>query len=597
MIDKKRLWTKVLFSQILLLGLSCSPLKQHTGQTAVNDFTELPDPTADTLSDWSRAAKGLQASFVSIDKRFSKSVFPEIATRTTTRVEGWKGEKLSAQLLLWTTENVEDVHIDFADFRSSTGAHLSKGIAQSRFVRYVMTDEFGKGCGKRKAEDYASFLSADILDNLSHFDLEEKKVRPVWITVEIPRSAATGNYRSQLTVSGKGITPQHLEIELEVIGQVLPPPSEWIFHLDQWQHPSAIARVEQVPVWSDQHFEAMKSTMQMLADAGQKVITATLNKDPWNVQTFDPYADMIVWTKRQDGSWVYDYTVFDRWVQFMMDIGVTKMINCYSMIPWNNEIHYKDEATDQVINIKAVPGTAVFEEVWEPFLKDFVKHLEQKDWLKITNIAIDERKREEVDGALKLIQRVAPELGVSYADNQKTYQRYPNSQDISISVGHPFSSEDLSDRRSRGLNTTFYICCADEFPNQFTFSDPAESTYLAWYAMAANFNGFLRWAFNSWVENPLRDSRFRTWPAGDTYVVYPQGRSSIRFERMVEGIQDYEKICIIKAALAQKNDIQGLESLNAAIQKLNNVQRREGWNEELNSAKSLLNELSRTVTK
>ncbi|WP_219847879.1 glycoside hydrolase domain-containing protein [Sphingobacterium gobiense] len=53
--------------------------------------------------------------------------------------------------------------------------------------------------------------------------------------------------------------------------------------------------------------------------------------------------------------------------------------------------------------------------------------------------------------------------------------------------------------------------------NQFTFSDPAESTYLAWYAMADGFDGFLRWAFNSWVENPLHDSRFRTWPAGDTY--------------------------------------------------------------------------------
>ena len=64
---------------------------------------------------------------------------------------------------------------------------------------------------------------------------------------------------------------------------------------------------------------------------------------------------------------------------------------------------------------------------------------------------------------------------------------------------------------------------------------------MGWYAMAAGYNGALRWAFNSWVKNPLVDSRFRTWPAGDTYIAYPQARSSIRYERLLEGIQDYEK--------------------------------------------------------
>ena len=38
--------------------------------------------------------------------------------------------------------------------------------------------------------------------------------------------------------------------------------------------------------------------MQLLADAGQKVVTTTLNKDPWNNQCFDSYADMIIWTKK-----------------------------------------------------------------------------------------------------------------------------------------------------------------------------------------------------------------------------------------------------------------------------------------------------------
>lgn len=568
--------------------LSALFLQVSFAQTTGTTFTELPDPTADTLSDWSKVKSGLNVSFVSIDKRFPKSVNPEISKITTEKLSGWKGERVSAQILLWASQSVDDVQFSFSSFESS-GNKLPVTIASARFVRYVMTDEFRNGCGLRKPEDFAASLSPDMLDDLKSFDIEAKIVRPVWVSIEIPNDAKAGKYVSTLTVSAKGIAAQNLKIELEVFNRTLPPPSQWTFHLDQWQHPSAVARLDNVAMWSDAHFAALKPVMQLAARAGQKVITATLNKDPWNVQTYDPYADMIIWTKNTNGTWQYDYTVFDRWVQFMIDLGVKKMINCYSIIPWNNEVHYKDAQTGNFINVKAKPGTEAFEEVWEPFLKDFVKHLKQKGWLEITNIAIDERTREEVDGALKLIQRAAPELGVSYADNQKTYQRYPNSEDISISVGHPFSKEDLADRQSRGLNTTFYICCSDGFPNQFTFSDLAESAYLGWYTEAAGFDGMLRWAFNSWVEKPLHDSRFRTWPAGDTYIVYPQGRSSIRYERMLEGIQDYEKIQILKKELKPSD----LTKLTNAISQLNKNTRTPDWNENMNAAKKVLEEISR----
>ena len=568
---------------ILLFFLLCPVVQAQKG----TPFREMADPTADTLSDWSGIPAGLNASFVTTDRRFPRSVAPDLQVNKEAKLSGWRGERVSAQVLLWTSAARAHVQIGISDFKGNGGV-LPSAIASARFVRYVMTDEFAEGCGHRKPENFAASLSPDMLDDLGSFDLAARTVRPVWITVDIPGDAPAGNYRAEVSISGAGIVQQTLTLTLRVADAVLPPPSAWSFHLDQWQHPSAVARTDGVPLWSDAHFAALKPVMQLAARTGQKVITTTLNKDPWNVQTFDPYADMITWTKHADGSWVYNYTVFDRWVRLMMDLGINKMINCYSIIPWNNEVHYFDAGAGKPVNVKAKPGTAAFEAVWEPFLRDFVKHLRQRGWLDITHIAIDERTREEVDGALKLLQRVAPELGVSYADNQKTYQRYPNSEDISISVGHPFSKEDLADRRVRGLNTTFYICCADAFPNQFTFSDPAESAYIGWYAEAAGFDGMLRWAFNSWVEKPLHDSRFRTWPAGDTYIVYPQGRSSIRYERMLEGIQDYEKIQILKKTLGPEN----LARLNAAIAQLNTAQRVPGWNENLNEAKALLNSLS-----
>lgn len=163
-----------------------------------------------------------------------------------------------------------------------------------------------------------------MLDDLSSFSIGKKEVRPVWITISIPKNTEKGAYNAKVLITSPTTKQQELNISLDVIDMTLPEPAKWTFHLDQWQHPSAVARVNKVSVWSDEHFKALKPQMQMLANLGQKVITTTLNKDPWHVQTFDPYEDMIIWTKEKDGSWSYDYTVFDKWVSFMMDLGIKK---------------------------------------------------------------------------------------------------------------------------------------------------------------------------------------------------------------------------------------------------------------------------------
>ncbi len=102
----------------------------------------------------------------------------------------------------------------------------------------------------------------------------------------------------------------------------------------------------------------------------------------------------------------------------------------------------------------------------------------------------------------------------------------------------------------------------------------------------------LRWSYNSWVENPLTDSRFRTWPAGDTYMVYPDARSSIRFERLIEGIQDAEKIRVLRKQYSDENSSESLTKLNQmeeAIKYFNTLKPSDDWNDRLNEAKQLLN--------
>jgi hypothetical protein len=77
---------------------------------------------------------------------------------------------------------------------------------------------------------------------------------------------------------------------------------------------------------------------------------------------------------------------------------------------------------------------------------------------------------------------------------------------------------------------------------------------MGWYAIAHGYDGFLRWAYDAWPADPVRDARHTLWPAGDCFFVYPGGNSSIRFEKLREGIVDFEKIRILRDLASKSPD-------------------------------------------
>jgi hypothetical protein len=266
---------------------------------------------------------------------------------------------------------------------------------------------------------------------------------------------------------------------------------------------------------------------------------------------------MIKWIKKKDGTWTYDYSIFDQWVSFMQSLGINKLINCYTMVPWNNKFFYYDEALQRDTLLVAKTGTPEYEAHWRPMLTGFVQHLKQKGWYNKTAIAMDERPLEDMQKVIRLIREVDGGIKISLAGSYHP-ELAGELYDYCIASAERFDSTVLSKRVEAGLPTTYYTYCWEGHPNTFTFSPPAEAAWLGWYAANKQFNGYLRWAYNCWPKNPMQDSRFSTWSAGDTYLVYPGG-SSMRFERLIEGIQDYEKIRMIKDMY--KNDQKKLQPL------------------------------------
>ena len=535
-------------------------------------YQELPDPAAPSEKEWA-AVTAPQVSWGTIDVRYAKHQLPALKKTTNTSLKGWRGERVNAQAVVWTGTELKDLNFSFTDFKDKKGNSLSGDALTAGFVRYVMTDELNKdgrgACGYRKSVDFDSLLVADPIDSeLKTMALPARTVQPIWVQCWIPQSAVPGTYKGQLLVNDGSNLLQRLNLEITVSSRVLPQPSEWAFHLDLWQSPYAVARYYQVPLWSQEHLDAMRPLMKMLANAGQKIITATLTHKPWNGQTEDYFDTMVTWIKRADGTWTCDDPSFDRWVEFMMSVGIDKQINCYSMVPWKLSFQYYDQATNSLKFVKTAPGEQAYEEMWVAMLTSFAKHLKEKGWFDICTIAMDERPMDVMQKTLKVIRKADPDFKVSLAGNYHA-EIEPDLYDYCIVIGQNYPEDVRLRRKAENKRTTYYTCCTEAHPNTFTFSDPAEAAWMSFYSSKKHLDGYLRWAYNSWPLEPLLDSRFRTWAAGDTYLVYPGARSCIRFERLIEGVQAHEKINILRQEFEKNGNKAGLKKIEKMLAPFN----------------------------
>ena len=154
-------------------------------------------------TNWAEVPSGIQSSIGSIDERYIQHEVPEVTPSTNWNATAWKGERMSAQVILWSKDSVQSVELKLSDFKTKDGAVIAANNTQTRFVRYVLTDEFAEGCGYRKPEDYAVSLSADVLDNIECMNIDAETARPVWITIDVPSDATAGTYTSTLELLGK----------------------------------------------------------------------------------------------------------------------------------------------------------------------------------------------------------------------------------------------------------------------------------------------------------------------------------------------------------------------------------------------------------
>ncbi|MBR5294655.1 MAG: Ig-like domain-containing protein, partial [Oscillospiraceae bacterium] len=469
------------------------------------------------------AVPGLGGSIVDIDTQWTQDRYEEAKNKgvLSESLTAWKNDKALSQLALVSVDSaLKNVTVTASDFVSGENVIASSNVTATflRSTKAYNGSYLGYGSTTRPVpadNGYNRSESVDILWSTEPADVAFNALQNVWVEIAVPADAAPGTYEGTLTVTADGIDEGlSFRYSLTVQDAVLPDVSTYgnTFDVELWQYPYTSAEYYGVEPFSQEHFDILRPIMELYKSIGGHAITTTIMEEAWSGQTYSAndihYPSMIRW-ERVGGVMTYDYSDFDAWVSFCKELGIGDKIVLYSIAPWHNTITFWENGV-----LKSEPntfGNIVPDAMWTHFLKDLIAHLEEKGWFDDAYIGIDERGFSAA--AFNLIDSIKNSKGESlktagamdgFVDKWSLALRVTDlNVGDTAAAAHPTEfARLLAERQAKGYRTTLYSC-TEHSPGQFSLSAPVESYWIILNAGMMDTAGFLRWAYDAWVADPL----------------------------------------------------------------------------------------------
>lgn len=538
------------------------PLNQVVAQVRDKGDTLIPDKFA--------------ASFESEFQWFQKAHIPELSGATTWHSVVWRGERIQTQILVTDAALSNKIDLVASDFKSETSVIPASAVV-FQYPQFVMGDIEARACGGYPERNDIAYLSDALFPET--LDWGQPQNPPVsypalvWMSVDIPNDAHPGDYNGSVTIhssSGERVT---LKVTFQVTPWRMPPASERQFHLDLWQFPVSVLDRhndanpgKQIKIWSDEHYALLEATYRYLAGLGQRTVTTYIKEGAFAAPS------MIRWIALENGNrWEYDYSVFDAHVERLAEWGIDEQISAFSPVGWNKgKIPFWDASSGTMKVFETAMGSKDYNALWNNFLTDFKQHLLEKGWFEKTVLYMDEVPEGEMEAVIGLIRFNDKDWKIGLA-----YGHAPNERVIA-SLYHVsgYYENETQVQTYDDQVTTFYTSCSLPRPNSFVAADanPADLAALPWYALAREHDGYLRWAFDNWRSHHPLDLREGTYTAGDFSLVYRSSNDkdmilipSVRSELLRDGIEDYEKVHVLRSAMRRCEENDWLARLQETI--------------------------------
>jgi hypothetical protein len=385
---------------------------------------------------------------------------------------------------------------------------------------------------KKMFPDRAEFLTNDSLTVISTTSYGLVKLT-------LPEKLKSGKYPLKLTFRQDG-QYQVLNALIHVIDRKLPVFSSLNYHMDFWQFPLSVSTYYGFKPYSKEHWEKLEVMFQQLKDINQSVVTTSVFYDLYNTSVKPIDHMMIQVCKKKDGSFSYNYSVFEKYVEMAESKGISKEIAVHNLFPWNLTYFYFNEESGEVETFTSEPGTAAYKEFWTPFLVDFAAYLREKNWMSKTVFWIDERDFSLTENLIQFVKGIDQDFKFGYSG---TFSPTLSALvfDYSLSSNIILEPEQLAARKEKGFKTTIYTSCYEVQPNMLMASNYIDTYFLVMLSKAHGYDGMLRWAFNLWSPKIMKSALFSDLPSGDSHFVYPDGQVSLRYLLLVDAMEEVLK--------------------------------------------------------
>jgi hypothetical protein len=357
-----------------------------------------------------------------------------------------------------------------------------------------------------------------------------------------------------------------------------------------WQHSTSIARQHEVPLWSEKHFELLKKYADALAGLGQKSATVIVSEIPWRGQScfmdklyggsMYEYS-MILIRRDKDGCFHYDYSPMQRYIDLCREAGIGKGIEVMGLINvWEKPIlnptpfcqefpealrlRYFDEADGCMKYMRDAAHITDYVRA----LHDYFVNTDQIDDVFIS--ADEPGDMEKFRKSMDILKELCPRFRIHVSINHTEFiQEFSDRlQGFAPHLSCCLEQYDfLIDYKKQHPDVLlqWYTCCGSSFPNHFIRTEPVESRVTGPFTYYMGFDGFGRWAFTCWPEDPRRDVRYSEFEAGDPFFVYPARDGSvmysIRYKNVQRGIMDFELLHRVEEKYGREKAMEMLYTL------------------------------------
>jgi hypothetical protein len=285
------------------------------------------------------------------------------------------------------------------------------------------------------------------------------------------------------------------------------------------------------------------------------------------------------WPVRSDGEG-YDFSAAEDMLRFGLDRGMA----CFLMaiIP----------------NLKRT-GWPNYSDQWKSDFRRFVsayqRFLHSKGWDKAAYVYnFDEAPRSHwptVKENYRMVKAIDPALRVMQCLNEPEGVRalagFADTWDVYV---QQYDRTGVVERQRAGDEVWWAVCIyPKERPNLFIDYPAIDARILGWLSWKYGVSGFEYWSIVTWGKENVAGRDGGKWPdvpwqtakfAGDGYLCYPgpgrQPLSSVRFENLRDGIEDYEYLWLLRDALpkldpAERKKAEALLTVGAPLAESNAV--------------------------